>query len=91
MSSGREPLIGCTCALAERLGNDRFLYASPAPRAFVPVHDPPGHDVSRRLVHGGGRSAHATNRPTDAVGKSVDASKLMTALASLQDPQPTHC
>ena len=25
----------------------------------------------RRLVHGGGRSALATNRPTDAVGKSV--------------------
>jgi hypothetical protein len=26
---------------------------------------------ARRLVHGGGRSALATYRPTDAVGKSV--------------------
>ncbi len=35
----------------------------------------------RRLVHGGGQPAHATNRPTDAVGKSVEAPK--------PDPLPT--
>jgi hypothetical protein len=30
-------------------------------------------EALHRLVHGGGRSALATNRPTDAVGKSVVA------------------
>lgn len=55
------------------------------PRALIP-----GLDGARRLVHGGGRSAHATNRPTDAVGKSVRAGNLMTASASRRDLQSTQ-
>jgi hypothetical protein len=41
------------------------------------------------VADAGRRSAHVTNRPAEAVGQLVEASKLMTAFASLRDPRLT--
>lgn len=48
-----------------------------------------GLEEVTRLVHGGGWSAHATNRPTAAVGKSVEEGSPMTASSLYRDSQST--
>ena len=68
----------------------RFLDVGAFLRSCTSVRRPHGRDAEQRLVHGSVRSAHATNRPDDAVGKLVEASKLMTAFAPLRDPHSTQ-